>query len=376
MQLKEHQINCARQALSVFTRKHTVYVFGPPRVGKSLIALEIAVKGGYTHPLVLTKKAAIKGWEQYSNSYFFTVTNYEQIKKLDQDEYDCIILDEAHNFSAFPRPSQRMKDTRAFCKGKPIIYLSGTPVVEGYYKLYSQFAMCTFGPLSGLGPYDFFRKYGIPHKRWIYGREIEMYDTFKDEVLQEIFNPYIVKVTFEDAGLAYSNYDKPIFLKDFHLGILSSEVRLRQMINGKALENIPMVNQCLHRICGGIYDGDIVSRTKLDWVKTQVQTNKKIAVMAYFREEQELLQSIKGIDVYSSTKYCEGVDLSRYDVFILYSFGYSGAKFVQLRDRIVNINKNQKTEVLIPLIEKGLDSKIYEIVKNKKNFNTSKLYDA
>ena len=95
--------------------------------------------------------------------------------------------------------------------------------------------------------------------------------------------------------------------------------------------------------------------------------------MCYFKEEQEkitkLFKQYSNVTVLSSTKYCEGIDLSNYDHFILYSYGYSGAKFIQLRDRIVNINNNKETYCIIPLIEGTIDKSVYQAVSNKRNFN-------
>lgn len=95
--------------------------------------------------------------------------------------------------------------------------------------------------------------------------------------------------------------------------------------------------------------------------------------MAYFIAEQAFIEKefaeFDNVKVFSATKYCEGVDLSDYDVFILYSFGYSGAKFVQLRDRIVNLNKDRRTEVLIPLIKGSIGEQVYASVSRKRNFN-------
>lgn len=378
-QLKSHQIKTIEKAYSILAKNHLVYIFGPPRIGKSLIAINLSINMGYRKVLILTKKSAIPGWDQYiETNTVFDVTNYEQLVNYDPKDYNAVIIDEAHNFSAFPKPTKRAKITRGFCRGKDIIFLSGTPVVEGYYKLYPQFNLSQFSPLVGYGPYDFFKKWGIPNKKYLYGRDVEMYDTFKNEELEKIFNPYLVRVTFEDAGIKYQNYDKTIEIVDRELLNLSKKILKDQMIDEIPLESVSSLNQALHRVCGGFYEGKTGLSKKYEWLKDFIKDkeNKRIAVMAYFVEEQDSLRMLKGIDVYSSTRYCEGVDLSHYDYFILYSFGYSGAKFIQLRDRIVNINKERETQVIIPLIKNALDSKIYEVVSKKKNFNTSKLYEG
>lgn len=387
---KPHQTKAIDEAHKIVKKKGLVYIFGQPRVGKSLIALGVVnklrestrLKG---KALVLTKKNAIEDWLKYEDP-LAVVTNYEQITKFRSKDFDFVIIDEAHNFSAFPRPSERIKLTKSFCKDKPIIFLSGTPLVEGLLRAYSQFSLSSYSPFRNLkGPYDFFRTYGVPHTRNLCGRSIELYNLAKDAEIRSIIEPYFVKVTYEDAGFNYQNKDKVILLESPETIRLCNKTKKDQFIQSCPLPSISAITQCMHRLCGGFYSQDGIKVTnipqiKLEWLKgfiNELPKNSKIAIMCYFIEEQEALSYyFKGIaDVYSSTKYCEGIDLSYYDCFILYSFGYSGAKFIQLRDRIVNITKDRETQVIVPLINKGIDSMIYETVSQKKNFNLKILHN-
>ena len=219
-------------------------------------------------------------------------------------------------------------------------------------------------------PYSFFNTYGVSHKKYLAGRMIETYSKCKTIEIEKLLKPYIVKLTYKDAGFTYQNYDE-IFLIESKYKELEKKVRIQCVLDKNILETTSSVNQCLHQLCGGWFRGTLYIQEKLLWLKKYISKSKgKTAIMAYFIEEQEELSKIfKDCTILSSTKYCEGIDLSHYDNFILYSFGYSGSKFIQLRDRIVNLTKDKPTKVIIPLLKDGVDKNIYEVVSKKKNFN-------
>ena len=385
MTLKNHQIEAVAKATPILKSKGLVYIFGQPRVGKSLISLELAKNfknslktQGKT--LVFTKKMAITDWLQYKNSYDYEVTNYEKVTKLNPDDYNFIILDEAHNFGAFPKPSQRILNMRRFCKNKPIVFLSGTPFVESPNSVYSQLSLSSFSPFNNLpNGYSFFKLYGIPDTIYLYGKQVESYKKSDWPKIEAVISSYVVKVTYEDAGIEYSNTDRVHKLYDVKLEGLLKEIYKTQTAGDYMLENASAQGQAMLQFIGGFYKDLKIPQTKLEWLEKFVGDNPgKTAVMCYFIQEQEELTKVfednPNVKVYSSTKYCEGIDLSGYDNYVLYSFGYSGAKFIQLRDRVVNIHCNKPTQVHIPIIMNTPDEDHYARVKNKEYFNLSKAF--
>lgn len=376
MELKKHQKEAVKKLNDILDKHKLAYLFGLPRVGKSLIALE-SFKN-YKSVLILTKKNAIESWIKYENLYKnYKVINYEKVKKEDPNDYEAVVIDEAHNFATTPRPSLRIKETKKFCKNKVILLLSGTPIVESALKIYPQFSLSSYSPFNNFKNfYDFFRFYGIPSPTYLAGRVIESYTKAKDNLLQDI-EKYVVKVTYEDANFNYNNKDFLIKIKaptPWHN--IFKGIKNNNFLGEYPLENVSAVYQALHQYEGGTYKDKIFKiKPKIEWLVNfaKENCNKKIAVMSYFVNEQRYLKDLRlsNVDVYSSTKNCEGVDLSHYDLFILYSFGYSGSKFIQLRDRIVNIEKNLETHCIIPLIEGGIGEAIYDCVSNKKDFNSN-----
>lgn len=391
-QLKDYQIQAAKRAREVLEKLRLAYIFAPPRMGKSLTALEATKDMGRV--IVFTKKKALPGWEKYKQMYDFTVTNYEQIDKVLASAYSIIIIDEAHNFGAFPKASQRIQKFRLFCQNKPLLLLSGTPLIEGALKAYPQFSLSSYSPFKGLTAYNFFTKYGEPHKVWVGGHYIETYSKCRTSEIMKQIEPYIVRITYEDAQFNYMNKDRVEIINCLETRKLMKSIIRSQVVSENYDKNnptqiqsdksIPLETQskqhhCLHRVCGGYYYDLQLPQSKLKWLYKFVMDHptSAIAIMAYFIPEQENLTEIfkefTNVSIMSSYKNAEGVDLSHYDYYILYSFGYSGAKFAQLRDRIVNINKRSPTEVIIPLLKGCVDEEIYRVVSVKKDFNFNSL---
>ena len=108
-----HQIQKAKECWNILKSTGYVYLAGKPRSGKTLTSLLIAeTSDKIKSVLILTKKAAIPGWEKFlhgmSLSHKYHVTNYEQVGKwntlkrkaelkLSPSDYDLVIIDESHN---------------------------------------------------------------------------------------------------------------------------------------------------------------------------------------------------------------------------------------------------------------------------------------
>ena len=98
----------------------------------------------------------------------------------------------------------------------------------------------------------------------------------------------------------------------------------------------------LHMIEGGVAKIDdeylfLGNTEKIDYIKKEWGDADDIGIMCHFIGERLLIkENFKKARIYSSNAHAEGVDLSHLRVFIIYSSGYSGAKFIQRRDRIIN----------------------------------------
>ena len=365
----KHQIAKSQECYDILKSKGLVYLAGEVRSGKTLTAILVAEKTIAKDILVFTKKAAIEGWMKFSDNMVknYHITNYEQASKLNKDDYDLIIVDEAHNLGTVGKPSNRVKDLRRLAYDKPVILMSGTPHAETKASLYHQMCITKYSPFDQWKTfYRFFDVFGIIDTKWIAGRQLKEYKRTKPEI--DIYlEDYWVTMTQADAGIQVEQeevvhyIELDAFTKDIYNTVLKDRVAT---INGEEV------------IC----DSDMKLRVTLHQLEFSGAHIKfinesfsgKVALMAHFRDQQKLLElTFPEFDVFSSNKHKEGVDLSMYDHFVIVSNDYSGAGHLQRIQRNVNVNNKSTTKVHHLLVKNGISEQVYKAVSQKKDFNNS-----
>lgn len=393
MTLYPHQDTACNQCYDILKRYGIVYLFGEPRSGKTLTALVCAEKfcnNNYKKTiLILTKKSAIPGWTKCIESMQSSldgltvlVSNYEQASKMTLKP-DIYIQDESHNIGRVGKSSKRFKDIKSLCYSAPAILLSGTPVVESPLSIYYQMGISKYSPFDKYSTfYKFFNEYGVPSPKRIGALLVESYSKCKDSLLDDI-EKYIVRMTLADAGHTYTHKDIIHYFEPSNLfkNVCKSIIKKRSF-KGRELDSISALRTFLHLFESGLYytkTGDYVVFPRYAKLKVNYLLNnfmgKKTAVMCYFKAEQDYLSDtlrlLPNFKIFSSTADCEGVDLSDYDELVIFSQDYSGAKFIQRRNRIVNLNSAKHTKVHYLIFKNGLSEQIYNCVAKKKTFNDS-----
>jgi len=101
IKFRDYQHDIIRKGTDIITKYGFVYLAMEVRTGKTLTSLGIAEKISSINVLFLTKKKAIssiqKDYELLDPPYHLTVTNYENLHKIDRTDWDLIICDEAHS---------------------------------------------------------------------------------------------------------------------------------------------------------------------------------------------------------------------------------------------------------------------------------------
>ena len=116
-ELRSYQTKNALECYDILKDKNIVYIQHSVRTGKTATALETIRLSKFKNVLFLTKKKAIQSilddYKDFLFDAFFdlTVTNYESLHKV-KGNFDCIVLDENHVNSAFPKPSKRTKEIK------------------------------------------------------------------------------------------------------------------------------------------------------------------------------------------------------------------------------------------------------------------------
>ena len=362
--------------------------------------------------LILTKKQAITGWEKFiddaelTKSYLtkkYSVMNYEAVGsfkkrdthkitgkkltrpikelqlKINPDDYDAIILDEAHVIGKLAKPSQRYLVLKEVVQDKPFIALSGTPIVESPNSIYYQMSTSTKTPFPEESFYDFFRKWGVPTYLKLHGRMVTQYHKAKPELLSYI-DKFTVVMSQEDAQIDAKADDvihyvnpSPGFVQLYNT-LLND--KLLKLPEGNLIADTTMkLRTSLHQMESGfvLVDGEPINLNfteKIEYIKKIWGDTSKVGIMCYYRAEFDALnKAFDHAEIYSSIRHAEGVNLAHLDHFIIFSFGFSGAKFVQLRDRCTNIESEKDNKVHILLTKNSISEQVYAAVSQKKSFN-------
>ncbi len=362
-----HQLEKSQECYDVLRSKGLVYLAGEVRSGKTLTAILTAEMIELSRVLVFTKKAAIPGWNKFVEfmNKDYTITNYEQASKLNKNDYDLVIIDEAHNLGSVGKPSKRVKEIRALALDKPVILMSGTPHAETKASLYHQCCVTKHSPFRNFKNfYKFFDVFGIIDIKYIAGRQLKEYKRTKPEI--DIYmEDYWVILTQQDAGIEIEQDDVVHYveLDKVTTGLYNTLLKDQiAVIDGEEVicDSDMKLRVTLHQI--------EFCQSTIDFIRKTF--TGKVALMAHFKKQQDLLaKEFPEFSVYSSNKHKEGVDLSQYDHFIIVSSDYSGAGFLQRRQRNVNVNNTQATQVHHILVKGGISEQVYKAVSNKKDFN-------
>ena len=378
-----HQVEASDKLLAVLRKKGVALLAGEMRTGKTRSAIRVAETGKAQRILVVTKKAAIAGWHSELKAVkalkMYTVTNYEQVAKLEAN-YDLCIVDESHAVGRAGKPTQRFVALRKLTYEVPLILLSGTPAVETHLAYYYQFGLSKWSPFAKFKNfYDFFRVWGEPSMMRLHGRWVEQYKKAKPEIMEQI-RPHIVSLTQEQAGIQFKAIDK------VHKVALSADTRALiseiqdnkvATINGELVGFDSDIKErvTVHQIETGavLIDEEIVELPNtevVDYIKETFGDSEGLALMAHFRSTREKLrQHFPKATIYSSVAHAEGVDLSGCDHLVIVNTCYSGAKHIQRRDRVVNLNRKTEAVVHHIVCDGGISPVVYNAVSRKHDFN-------
>jgi len=393
-----YQVDNATRLYNIFKTRGYAYLQGQPRTGKTPTSLLTCEKiPNKPRVLIICPKQAKAGWSKFLEdkefSTYLTKTyslhHYEQIGKirdnkiqlsLNPTDYDLVLVDESHNFGALGVPSGRIKLLKALCRDLPHIHLSGTAIIESPCSIYSQMAISKFNPFPFRDFYKFHAEYGILSKLRISGRLINQYHKYKKHLLPKI-EEFSMYVTQEEIGITAKALDvlHYVSLQDSTKALYTKlkEEHMITLADGRELyaDTTMKLRTTLHMIESGIVklEEDYIelgNLEKINYIKDTFGDKKGVGVMCHFIGERNLLKKhFKHIEIYSSTSHAEGVDLSHLEYFVILSSGYSGAKFVQRRDRIVNIKGSVSNEVHHILVKGSISEDIYNAVSKKRDFN-------
>lgn len=412
MKLKQYQEQLIDKALAVLYRHRLVYLAMETRTGKTPVSLLTAARiaqdidtGTITF---ITKKSVIPSIEK---AYCELSPNYPELARINLEVISMdsihhlekkprvLIVDEAHSFGAYPKPSQRAKSLRAVSQGCIVIYLSATPTPESYSQIYHQLwaAHSTSGLVYG---YDTFYKWAqrfvsIKQKRIAAGRSINDYSFAHIEMIKPYLDELSVSITQAEAGFAIHEVKEHVYPIEMPPEIAQAIKSITKdqlcTINGITITAPTAAAKMskIHQLCSGSIiaddgNGMIVSRHKAGKIKFLLNLYSKLAIYYKYIQEREMLIEVLGtratespeefeasqdkvfIGQYLSKR--EGINLYSADAIVMFNIDFAYVSYVQTKNRIINMNREKPAHLIWLFTKGGIEEKIHRQVSKKKNF--------
>lgn len=394
--LRDYQDEIAGKATTILKEFGLCYLSMECRTGKTLTALEVARRYGAKSVLFVTKIKAMPSvrsdYEMLAPSYSLAVVNYESVHKC-CGQFDLIVCDEAHCMGAYPKPSKRTMAVKEIAKGKPVLFLSGTPTPESYSQIYHQLWISERSPFADYKTfYKWAAEYVHKRERMVNGYRITDYSDADRSLIENDTEHLFVSYTQEEAGFSTNIIEHvrkvPMSSKTCELYHALNSKKVAKYEDHAILGDTPAkLLDKLHQLSGGTViaeDGThlIIDTGKVEYVKKKF-SDKKLALFYCYQAEFDLLKqsfpnwtdspeefqaSSDKVFICQVRRAREGVRLDTAEALIFYSFEYSFLSYEQGRNRLVSKERIEAADVYFLCAVPGLDEVILEAVHGKKDF--------
>ena len=399
VEFRDYQKEIIHKGFNVIRKSRFLYLAMEVRTGKTLTSLGIAntLACGY-NVLFITKKKAMSSvhsdYELLSPDFKLTVINYESLHKVSEKGWHTIIVDEAHSLGAFPKPSSRAKAVKKMMivNNPYVIFLSGTPTPESYSQMYHQVYGVPNNPFSKYKSfYKFAKDYVNVTQKKINGFNINDYSDGKKQILDEM-EPYTISYTQEQAGFESSIEEEILYvdMKDTTYA-LCKKLKRDLVIEGDsevilADTGVKLMSK-MHQMYSGTVKFEsgnsmVLDHSKAEFIKWKFD-KERIGIFYKFKAELKAIKDVFGNEVcetledFDSGKSRhialqivsgrEGISLRNADFIVFYNIDFSATSYWQARDRMTT--KDRKHNKIYWLFaRKGIETKIYKAVSNKKDY--------
>ena len=399
-ELRSYQMRIAKDACEILQRKGFVYLAMQVRIGKTITALETCKLFGAKRVLFITK---IKAFRSIEDDYFnfgyiphfdITIINKESIHKIETNDFDIVVCDEAHGlFGTYPKPNEFTKTYRKRFFEIPVILLSGTMSPESYSQLFHQFWICKFAPFK---EYKNFYKWANDYvditQKYLGYAQVKDYSNARKKDFWHHIRYHIITFTQAEANFTTNVKEvilevemKPITYKiidKLHrdLVVKSSDGKLILADTGVKLQakHLQLCSGTVRFECG---ESRVIDDTKACFIKHKFQ-GKKIGIFYKFKEELQMLKNVFKDELTTdlnefnnSSKNIalqfqsgrEGISLKNADYLVALNIDFSAVTYFQFKDRMTSLDRKENTLYWI-FSKNGIESKVYKAVMNKQNF--------
>jgi hypothetical protein len=402
MQPRDYQISISDKAADIIRKYGLVYLAMQVRCGKTVTALLTADKIGAGVILFLTKKKVINGiledHKKLGLKADIIVTNYENLHHVNH-HFDIVICDEAHGLGQYPKPAQRVKKLKELCKGKPIIYLSGTPTPESYSQLFHQLYISSFSPFKNyVNFYKWAADFVDIKLKYFKGLKVNDYSNANQIKIKQMTDHLIIPFTQEQAGFKQEVEEEIVKIKMQPATYFLADRLKRDRVYIGREGNVVLADtgaslmSKLHQLYTGTVidqkeNGLIFDRSKCYWIKENMK-DKKIAIFYKYRAELDMLYLTFGYEKFTIDPYefaestdkwfisqissgREGINLSTAEVLVMLNIDFSAVSYWQARARLQSKDREDACKVLWLFAEEGIEERVYKMVKQKKDYTLS-----
>lgn len=401
VEFRQYQKDIIASGCSILMEHRFLYLAMQVRTGKTLTSLGIAAELKAKHVLFVTKKKAMSSIEAdyaaLNPSYTITVINYESLHHVMNDEqWDVIIIDEAHSLGAFPKPSDRAKMVRDLIEAyKPyVILLSGTPTPESYSQMYHQVYGIPNNPFRKYSTfYRFADDYVNVKQKKVNGLFVNDYSRGLDTIVKEM-EPYTINYTQQEAGFESEVTEEVLFvdMKESTMKMIN-KLKRDLVIEGKEetiLADTPAkLMMKVHQLSSGTIKFEsgksmVLDTTKAEFIK-EYFAGCKIGIFYKFKEELSALKQVFGdelctdLSVFEDTdKHIalqivsgrEGISLKKADYLVYYNIDFSATSYWQSKDRMTT-KERAFNHVYWVFSKGGIEADIYKTVIKKKDYTVN-----
>jgi hypothetical protein len=399
MELRPYQDEIAQKATKILKECGFVYLSMEVRTGKTITALETAYNFGAERVLFITKIKAFSSikndYDNIGYLYNLTIINKESLHTIEDNDFDVIIIDEAHGLAAFPKASKYQKDIRKRFSKVPMIFLSGTPTPESFSQWYHQLQVTDKSPFKHyINFYKWANDYvNVTEQNLGYARVKVYKDGIESKILPQI-QPYIITFTQAQAGFT-SEVNEHILecqMEDITYDIIK-RLKRDKIVQGKSGlilgDTGAKIMSKVHQLSSGTIkfeDGTsmVIDYSKAEFIKWKFE-NEKIAIFYKFKEELNALKSIYGsdltedLDEFNNTFKCialqivsgrEGISLKNAKYLVYYNIDFSATSYWQSRSRLTTSDR-PSNDIYWIFAKNGIEKNVYKAVMNKKNYTLS-----
>jgi hypothetical protein len=399
-ELRSYQIEIAQKACEKLKTLGLVYIAAQVRCGKTHMSLEAARLYGAKNVLFVTKKKAIKSIEGdfKDGGYKFNIEiiNSESIHKAEMKNPDIVILDEAHQYAALPKPSNRTKEIKQRYGKLPLIFLSGTPTPENWSQIFHQLWISARSPFSKyVNFYKWAQDYVKVYQVNMGYATVNQYDRARQELIRPIVEPYFLTFTQQEAGFQSQVVEHFLYVdmlpKTYNMIELLKNDFFIEGKNGITItagSAVALMSK-IHQLGSGTIKADneigyTIDTTKADFIKETFK-GVKIGIFYKFKEEYEMLKKVFGdqicntLDEFNGTDKNialqivagrEGISLKEAKYLVYLCPDFSATSYEQSKAR-TQTKDRLETEVFWIFSKDTIDEDVYKKVKSKGKYTSS-----